>query len=112
MNFIRKTIPTPNRPTLPAPFAPQFETGDYTVFQNQPNPFVDITVIRFELPRSMDLQMDVFDSMGALVRSIRGQYDKGMQEISFEKGGLAPGTYFYTLKTEDFVATKSMVIVE
>ncbi|MDP4711011.1 MAG: cohesin domain-containing protein [Saprospiraceae bacterium] len=112
LNFIRKTIPTPNRPTLPAPFAPQFETGDYTVFQNQPNPFVDITVIRFELPRSMDLQMDVFDSMGALVRSIRGQYDKGMQEISFEKGGLAPGTYFYTLKTEDFVATKSMVIVE
>jgi hypothetical protein len=112
LNFVKKTVPVPSRPTFPAPFAPQFETGTYTVFQNQPNPFIDITVIRFELPRSTDLQMDVFNSTGALVRSIKGQYGKGMQEIRFEKGNLAPGTYFYTLKTEDFVATKSMVILE
>lgn len=114
LNFVAESNNTPavTPPSLPPPFAPQWETGDYTLFQNQPNPFVDVTVIKFSLPKPSGLQMDVFDSMGGLVRRIRGQYGKGTHQINFEKAGLAPGTYYYTLKTEDFIATKSMIIIE
>lgn len=111
LNFTGNAVTQPSRP-LPPPFGQQWETGDYTLFQNQPNPFVDVTVIKFDLPRSMDIQMDIYDGMGALVRQFRGQYSRGVNQLNLEKGNLAPGTYYYTLKTEDFVATKSMIILD
>ncbi len=85
---------------------------NYTLHQNFPNPFGSLTTIAFTLPRPGAIEVTVFDLLGRHVRTLEaGTKPAGTHEVTFERSGLAAGIYLYRLKTADFVATKSMVVL-
>ena len=86
-----------------------------TVFgleRNYPNPFNPSTTIRFELPRSSEVRMGVFDMLGREVSVlVNERKDAGVHEVKFDGSRLASGVYFYRLRAGDFVQTRKLILV-
>jgi len=80
----------------------------FDLLQNYPNPFNSTTTIAFDLPVPSRVRLDVYNSLGEVVRSLRldGLYDAGRHTIEFSPVGadgtcLASGVYFYRLYVSD-----------
>jgi len=89
------------------------------LFQNYPNPFNPSTKIRFTIPfnksnnKRQMTKLTVYDIRGREVEVLISNYlMSGTYEISFYGATLASGIYFYTLKTEDFVRSKRMLLIK
>jgi len=80
------------------------------LYQNYPNPFGNETIIRFELPESMEVQLTVQDHFGRIVSTTKQGYRKGLNQFTFDRQDLSAGMYFYTISTDNFHATKRMVV--
>ena len=86
---------------------------NYELRQNTPNPFKDETVISFTLPERMNATVSIHDITGKVVREYNNSYNSGLNNISISRGELElSGVLYYTLKTENFSATKRMVILD
>lgn len=87
------------------------EKEDFMLFQNSPNPFVAESEIRFTLPRTAPLTLNVYDIYGRkiMVVNIAGQYGENTYKIS--SNGLSAGIYFYELNFENTSKRLKMVIV-
>jgi len=69
-----------------------------TLSQNFPNPFNPSTSIRFELPSSDLVQLNIYDMLGRRVATLLNEsMPAGMHTVSFDASGLASGTYIYRL---------------
>ena len=85
----------------------------YDLSQNYPNPFNPTTNINFDLPKSGEVQLTVFNSMGQEIKSlVSGFKAAGSYKVDFDASALPSGTYFYKLTTSDFVSTKKMILVK
>ena len=83
----------------------------FTLEQNFPNPFNPTSTIRFSLKQSGDVQLIITNVLGQKVGSLlNGKVSAGTHEVTFNADGLASGTYFYTLKSGNFVETKKMIL--
>ncbi len=81
--------------------------------QNYPNPFNPATRIRFCLPRSDQVRLEVFDLQGRLMRCLVNEMlPAGEQEVVFDAAGLSAGVYFYRLETSEETATRKMLLVK
>lgn len=85
------------------------------VLYNRPNPFSNITEIRFLLPRAQHISLKIYNSAGRLVRILAcGKFDAGIHTIRWDGRNsngteVASGMYFYQLKTENQLLTRKMV---
>jgi hypothetical protein len=77
-----------------------------------PNPLRDQCQVEFTLPKSAHVQVVVLDERGRLVSTLANtQMSEGMHTLYFTKGVLATGTYFLSLRTDEAVETRKMLIV-
>jgi len=84
----------------------------FTLFQNEPNPFDNQTVIRFDVREPSDFILEVYDTKGTLIHSEQAHYLKGNQTITLQEEVLPTvGAYFYKLKTKDYFITNRMILV-
>ena len=82
------------------------------LWQNYPNPFNPTTQIRFQIPRSSDVSLKVFDVLGREVTAlINERLEAGSHESTFDASGLASGVYFYRLQAGEFVQTKRLLLM-
>ena len=85
----------------------------FALHQNYPNPFNPVTVIRYELPNSATVKLQVFDVLGRVVATVVNERkEAGIYEAVFNASGLSSGTYFYRLQAGTFVETKKMMLVK
>lgn len=86
----------------------------FSLHQNYPNPFNPNTKIRFSVPKTSNVTLQVYDITGRLVATLAKDQvvTAGVKEVDFSAGNFASGIYFYTLKTGDFSETKKMVLVK
>ncbi len=88
--------------------AEQFE-----LYQNQPNPFKDETVVGFYLPESGKATFTVYDISGRVIKSIEDDYSKGYNEISINRSELqSSGVLYYQLENAEHIASKKMVLID
>jgi subtilisin-like proprotein convertase family protein len=80
------------------------------LYQNTPNPFVQETVIGFDLPEAMGITLTIYDGSGRLLKQIEGDFAKGYNAVSFSKEDLSPGLLHYQLVTEAGTATRKMLL--
>jgi len=86
---------------------------EFALHQNYPNPFNPTTMITFDLPKSQDVSLEVYDVNGKLVKSIMKEFKPaGSYEVNFNASSLTSGVYFYKLTTASFVDTKKMILVK
>jgi hypothetical protein len=85
----------------------------FALYQNQPNPFADATVIGFNLPQAGTATLSIYDVAGKVLKVVEGDYSKGYNEITVNRGELSgTGLLYYTLQTQNESATKKMIIIE
>lgn len=83
---------------------------------NFPNPFNPSTRIAFDLPRTMDVRLSVFDIRGHLVKNLVNEsLSAGSQEVLWDgsdsRGGtVASGIYLYRLETPDGMMAGRMTL--
>jgi hypothetical protein len=86
---------------------------NYTLEQNYPNPFNPVTSIRFGIPVSGHVLLKVYNSLGMEVAEIiNGFMSAGNHAAEFDASGLASGVYYYTMRANDFMETKKMLLVK
>ncbi|MEO6038264.1 MAG: T9SS type A sorting domain-containing protein, partial [Saprospiraceae bacterium] len=81
----------------------------FELYQNQPNPFADRTVIAFYLPEAAATTLQVFDEMGRLRWSQSADLPTGNNSIEVDGAVLdAAGTFYYQVKTATDMAVRKM----
>jgi hypothetical protein len=82
----------------------------FELFQNTPNPFDGYTTIPFNLPETGNVTLNVFDITGKVIYNTRGEFTKGMNEITLDNSNMtAKGIMYYQLEYNGTVATKKMI---
>ena len=85
----------------------------YALYQNEPNPFNNNTIIGFDLPGDRAYSINFYDLTGRTLHVIKGQGQKGHNEVNIDIKDLSTtGMVLYTLQTEDYTATKHMIVIE
>ena len=71
------------------------------------------TTSRFELPRSSDVRLSVYDMLGREVSVlVNERRDAGVHEAKFDASGLSSGIYFYRLQAGDFVQSRKLLLLK
>jgi len=73
-----------------------------------PNPFLTTTTIEIEGETYNDLELELFDLSGRMVRQVLG----GNNKIELHRSGLTQGMYLYTLKNEGKLLHTGKVVVQ
>jgi photosystem II stability/assembly factor-like uncharacterized protein len=86
--------------------------GDYRLYQNYPNPFNPATKIKFDIRKSGNVKLIVYDITGKVSMSVLNEFKSaGSYEIEFNASMLASGIYFYRIEAGDFIDVKKMIYV-
>ncbi len=98
------------------------DSNNFILYQNYPNPFNPSTTIRFTLRDPAKVKIELFNSLGELVRIIyQGNEDAGTHYIflSFDNSLLSSGVYFYSLmavpsgrRGRTFLQVRKMVLLK
>jgi hypothetical protein len=93
--------------------------GDQFILQqNYPNPFNPTTTIKYELPKTSKVRIEIFDILGRSVKTlINSKQNLGAHEIlwnGLNNAGksVSGGIYFYQLKTDNYSQTKKMLFLK
>jgi len=87
-------------------------SGNATLYQNQPNPFQDKTVIQFDLAEPEYITFTLYDLLGKKILEQAQLYSAGSQFISLEQHQLpSAGTYLYQIQADNYLLTKKLNMV-
>jgi subtilisin-like proprotein convertase family protein len=93
--------------------------AQFSVFQNQPNPFNPATVISFEVPSDAGLvSLEIYDVTGRRVATLhQGSLAPGLHQMTWrgrdDSGrAVSSGVYFYRLQGNNFDVTRKMVMLQ
>ena len=85
----------------------------YSLSQNYPNPFNPTTSIKFNLPKSSDVKLVVYDMLGREVRTLVNEFKQaGNHIVDFNASALSSGSYFYRITAGEFTDTKRMILLK
>lgn len=85
----------------------------YNLYQNYPNPFNPSTEIKYDVSKSGDVMMKVYDESGKNIYTlVNGYRNAGSYSVKFDASSLASGVYFYTMETGGNVLSKKMILVK
>ena len=89
------------------------QPNQFKLFQNYPNPFNPSSQINFSIPQAAFVQLNIYDAFGREIEKlVEGFLPAGNHSSQFTAKNLASGTYFYTLKSGNFTATKKMILIK
>jgi hypothetical protein len=87
--------------------------GQFVLLQNFPNPFNPTTQIRFGLPRSENVRIDILNLLGQHITTLVNDYKMaGYHQITFEAGAFAGGMYFYRIQAGNFQTVRKMILLK
>ena len=88
-------------------------TKNFKLFQNYPNPFNSETIIAFQILKTENVKVIVYDILGKEVKTLlNGEINPGRHEIAFNANNLSSGAYFYSVKAGSLIYTKSMILLK
>ena len=88
-------------------------SNTYALFQNEPNPFSDYTIIGFELPRKENATITLYDVTGKVMKVIENEFEKGYNKVTIKKEDISsPGLIYYKLESGDYVETRHMILID
>jgi len=85
----------------------------YELSQNYPNPFNPVTNIKFDIIKTGDLKLVIYDILGHEVITLFNQkLQAGKYEVDWNAVNSPSGIYFYRLETHNFTQTKKMIFIK
>ena len=89
--------------------------GDFFLWQSEPNPSTDIVRIKFMVPKETNVRLILTDMLGREIAMLQdGILSQGFHQVEINTNdyNLTAGTYLYTLISQGFRETKSMMVVK
>ena len=81
--------------------------------QNYPNPFNPTTTIRFAIPSTQFVTLNVYDILGNKVAELVNEdKEPGQYKVEFNANQLSSGIYYYTLRAGEFIETHKMILLK
>ncbi len=97
----------------------QFIPESFALYQNYPNPFNPTTTIRFDLPETRDVRIDIFNSAGRHIRTlVNNDYSAGAYKVVWDARDdrgvrVASGMYVYTIRAgQDFRVNRKLLLMK
>jgi hypothetical protein len=85
----------------------------YSLEQNYPNPFNPSTTIKYALPQSGKVTLEIFNVLGEKVLTLLdAEQGAGYHQVIFKSSGLSSGVYIYRLSACTYTASKKMIILQ
>lgn len=85
----------------------------FSLLQNYPNPFNSLSKIRYEISKTSNTVIDIFDIKGCLIKNIvSGIYLPGVYELIFDGRDLTSGVYYCRMRAGEYGQTRKMVIIK
>jgi photosystem II stability/assembly factor-like uncharacterized protein len=86
---------------------------NFALEQNYPNPFNPSTVVKYSVPKGVNVTMKVFNSIGQEIKTVVDEFHPaGNYQQIVDLDGFSSGVYFYTIIAGDFKETKKMLLVK
>ncbi len=93
---------------------------NFALYQNYPNPFGDapnginpVTNIKYEIPKSTKVTIEVFDILGNKIATLfNGYLSAGVYHTHFNASNIPAGVYFYRMKAGNFEMAKKLVLLK
>jgi hypothetical protein len=86
---------------------------EYRLYQNFPNPFNPSTKIRFDIKKSGDVKLFVYDVLGRQQALLVNKFLRtGTYEAELNLPQLSSGIYFYELQAPDYREVRKMVLIK
>jgi hypothetical protein len=86
--------------------------GQFTLSQNYPNPFNPSTKIKFTLPQSEKISIEIFSLLGQKIGTlVNKKMPAGSHEIEFNAKDLPSGVYLYRIQAGDYINSKKMLLL-
>jgi hypothetical protein len=80
--------------------------------QNYPNPFNPSTTIEYSVPHRSSVEIKVLDVLGREIATLLNEEKPaGAYTVRWDADGAASGVYFYKLRADGFVQTRTMLLV-
>ncbi|MEJ2050624.1 MAG: T9SS type A sorting domain-containing protein, partial [Calditrichota bacterium] len=89
----------------------------FDVKQNYPNPFNPNTTIKYQLPKTSEAELLIFNILGQRVRTlVKGKVQAGYYEAVWDgrndlERQVASGIYIYRFKAADFQKTLKIILL-
>jgi hypothetical protein len=85
----------------------------FTLMQNYPNPFNPATNIKFNVAKSGNVKIVIYDVIGREVQTlVNERSQEGTYVATFDGSALNSGVYYYRLNANGFSATRKMVLMK
>jgi len=92
--------------------APIIVPQEFVLHSACPNPFNAVTQIRFDVPRSAWVNLQVFDITGRLVTTLAAQpFEAGMHTVPFAANQVSSGAYFVRLQSGSFSTSQRITLI-
>jgi len=87
--------------------------SSYELSQNYPNPFNPVTNINFSIPSASNVSLSVYNVSGQEVASmVNERMSAGTYKVDWNAVNFTSGIYYYTIRTENFVQTRKMLLIK
>lgn len=87
--------------------------AEFNLAQNYPNPFNPSTTISYNLPKSNNVLLIVYDVLGRVVKTlVNKEQSVGYHKVHFNASYLSNGIYYYRIKVGQFIETKKMILLK
>jgi hypothetical protein len=85
----------------------------YFLEQNYPNPFNPSTAIKFSIPKTTHVTLNIYNSLGQEVANlISKDMNPGNYTTEWNASRFASGVYYYRMVAGDFVQTKKLILLK
>lgn len=92
---------------------------NFELMQNYPNPFNPVTTISYNLPKTSEVTIKIYDMLGNEVKTLVNKVTKNAGSYNISWDGLndqgmnaSSGVYFYKLVTSGFNKTLKMILMK
>lgn len=85
----------------------------FELYQNYPNPFNGQTKIKFDIHKSGDYSLRIYDPIGKEIYLLFDKYlNFGTYEMIFNAYDISTGVYFYNLKSKSYSKTRKFILIK
>ena len=85
---------------------------EFKLFEPYPNPFNATTTIRYGLPFSTNVSLELIDLSGSKVLNlVSGNYQPGIHTVNINSNNLPSGLYFVRMEASEQVITRKIMLI-
>lgn len=91
--------------------APSDGAQEIRLFPNHPNPFIEMTLLRFVLPAAGEVILRVFDAMGLKIREKKAEFSAGENHFVLDRTEIGEaGVYLYEVDSKFGKASRKLIM--